>query len=338
MISKQATYQSLPNYPDVKDDYVRRIANHTGVPIRITDSSGRITIHESLPRPEYSGAPKTLIIDEWFGGTNSEGMVDVTDPYEGIYMAHVGVKLKLTMTLEDLSELSDGVYLEECSLHVCLAEYQTNSTHPRFCSNIKGKLRNSTGVYIGVELLDPRKCHSTLYANIGGRVYVITPKRFPTPDTEGIILHHRDSSKGLYSNTRYAIEDFLEGEGIDGIRLYRTEIEAKEDDRHPDKADIIKMKKRLRDNERGIYEEGRASYKKEADIEAEKVRAAHAEKLKKIQAEADEKLRRAEDRLRRAEDLADKTRNDKRNDKTGIWANVVKMAATIVGFCKSIFT
>lgn len=326
MIEKNTNYTRMPEftyepeYTGVNNDYSRYVMNHTGEDISITDASGRVVKHSSLSRPKHSGMEKVIVIEEWFRGTDTTGMVDVNEEYEGFYTPAMGVKLRYVIRLADLAEVTDGLFIEECNLVVCLTANAPAPVHPRFASSADGIMSASIGLHLGVELLDPRKAFKTLYANIGGVVYPIAPKRHPTPESEGIMIHRRDSSKGTYESKLHQINELLEGPGIHGIRLYFTEQDAMEDVRQPDRAGLAKTKKQLIEEREAIYKEGVEAGKKAAIEEAAK-----------IEKQADEKLK-------KAEDVSHKAREDRHADSTGLWAGVIKVVSSVIGFFKSIFT
>jgi hypothetical protein len=337
MIKKTSTFGVPTTFGNIKNDYIRRIFNNTGVPIRITDASGRCIVHAPIPHPKHSCHDRELVIEEWFDGTNTNGMVDVREEYDGFYHSTMAVNIKLSISLNDLAELPDGIYLEECSLHICLATFESTITHPRVCETLYKQLLQRTGMFVGVELLDPRKCMGTMYATISGVVYTLSPRRTPTPSKEGVALYYRNSMTGIMDEKVYPLEDLMKSPGIDGIRIYRTEVEALEDLNNPELSLIEKSKHELRTKRDAIFNEGLAEGKRIVTEELNKTKLAHDEKIRKTIDEANKIKLAADEKLKRSEDILDKVRHTQRNDKTGIWAGFIKMCSSFIGFFRVLF-
>lgn len=320
IIKRNSKIRDQTIYGDVKDDYVRKILNHTTKAIRVVDASGRSKVHDPIPRPMYDVPTNRVIIEEWFAGIDIEDMVDVPkDIVNSLpYLLDQGVLIQHAVDLEDLQEMLDGIYLEEVGLHISLAEYNCKAGHPRFSTDMKTKLDSMSGTVIAIELLDPRCCTGTMYANIGGVVHTVLPKRFPTPSDEGILIHIKSSTSGSIITYAYDTEELLNGSGKHGIRLYLTELEAEEDIREPNKEGLVKLQNELRKRKEAIFNEGRQSAIDDARNAAESVHKS-----------ADEKLKKAEEALAAA-------RAAKLNDRTNLVINLLKVGGAGLGLYKLI--
>ena len=306
----------------VEDDYIRKIINHTDKDIRVADASGRITIHGPVSYLGYDLPKNALIIEEWYAGSVIDGMIDVPPDTRPRFNAAIdnGVLLHHVIELEDLVALPDGIYLEEVNLLISLDDHGVKDPHPRFSTDLKIAMRGMRGTLVGIELLDPRKSLSTMYANINNEVYTVVPQRFPTPSEEGVRIHIKNGGSNKVTTYTYNLEELVEGVGRCGVRLYSGVLEAKEDKRNAEKDTLVKLEEDLLKRKKELHDEGR----REGFSEAEAKYKEHMNVVTKT----------AEEKMSRAEELVASARSSKVNDNSAIIINALKIVAVSLGIYK----
>lgn len=310
-------------------DHTRKVVNNTGIDIRITDSSGRVKVHKSEHlTPQHRNEPH-LIVEEWFRGTSLGDMVDVTPELKRAdNTLHAnGLRLITKIPLEAITGGNRGLYHEGTNL--VIAPYDSNIiplNHPRLISVANRVIADNTVLTIKVELLDPTCKYGSMYANIGGEVHRIIPRRNPIPDYDGVTISVNDVALNDVRVNRYPLDKLLNGIGVEGVRIYHSEVEALEDIRHPQRVEYLAERTDWLKNKAAIIKEAEERGRNEMVREIEKARREAEEDIRK----ADEKARKAEEATRKAEEKA-------RKEKTSLFSNILKALGAVVAFVVGIF-
>jgi hypothetical protein len=108
----------------------------------------------------------------------------------------------------------------------------------------------------------------------------------------------------------------LEGPGRHGIRLYKNELDAKDDHREPAKDQLIKLQTELRGRKEKIFNDGKQEGITESRRDLEGI------------------LKQADEKVKKAEEIMHLARETKMKDRTNLAINVLKLAGAGIGIYK----